>query len=470
MKSLPVLLFVLCAHAAAQPFQPETKVFADRRLEFSKHMEPGSIAIFPSKPMALRNLDVHHDYRQESNFYYLSGFEEPESILLLNPSHSRYKFIMYVRDRNVRREIYDGTEAGPAGAMREFGADTALYVSDMKRTLHTFIGHDRTIYYTFGINPTFDDIMKDLVIEKRAGGNWPMVDPSAILAGMRLIKKPADFGMGLQRAIDISVQAHIEAMKSVEPGMYEYEIQGVFEYVFRKMGSPRNGYGCIVGSGPNSGVLHYGSNSRKLQDGEVVLMDCAAEYGYYTSDITRTVPVNGAFSKEQRAIYQIVLAAQNAGIRMVKPGLEKAAIDREIDEVLGAGLVRLGFIKDKKDFKLFTLHGYAHWLGLDVHDVGAYTVEGKSRNLEPGMLFTVEPGVYVRSDVFDRMKHAGYSDEDIAALRPHIEPYMHVGVRIEDNILVTETGYRDLTAGVPKEIDDIEALMKERGIAQQTGQ
>lgn len=466
MKILYALVFVVCSRAVAQPFQPDMKVFADRRQEFIGQMEPGSVAVFPSKPLALRNLDVHHDYRQESNFYYISGFEEPESILLLNPSHSRYKYVMYVRDKNVRREIYDGSEAGPAGAMRDFGADTALYVSDFRKTINMFIEHDRSIYYTFGINPKFDDTMKEIVIEKRAGGNWPVIDPSTILAEMRLIKKPADFAMGLQRAIDISAQAHIEAMKSIEPGLYEYEIQGVFEYVFRKMGSPRNGYACIVGSGPNSGVLHYRASSRMMHDGEVILMDCAAEYGNYTSDITRTVPVNGRFSKEQRTIYQLVLDAQNAGIRMVKPGLEKAALDREIDEVLSTGLVKLGFIKDKKDFKLFTIHGYAHWLGLDVHDVGAYAIEGKSRNLKPGMLFTVEPGIYVRSDVFERMKHAGYSDEDIARIRPKVEPYMHIGIRIEDNILVTETGYRDLTARVPKEIADIEALMKEPGIAQ----
>ena len=197
-----------------------------------------------------------------------------------------------------------------------------------------------------------------------------------------------------------------------------------------------------------------------MNDGEVLLMDCAAEYGGYSADITRTVPVNGKFSKRQREIYAIVLAAQNAAMNMVKPGLRYSEWNAAIDSVLGNGLLKLGFIKDKKDFRMFSLHGYGHWIGLEVHDVGAYMINGESRKLEPGMVFTIEPGLYVRPIVFDNMKERGYSDEDISNLRKIVEPYMNIGVRIEDDILVTRDGYKNLSGTVPREIDEIEKLMK----------
>jgi Xaa-Pro aminopeptidase len=321
------------------------------------------------------------------------------------------------------------------------------------------------IYYTFGINPDIDSKMKMLVVQKRAGGNWPIVDPAPIVAEMRLIKDELDWKLGFRKAIEISADAHIEAIKCIKPGMFEYEIQAVFEYVYRKNGSPRNGYGCIIGSGFNSCVLHYHDNNRKTQDGEMILMDCGTEYGYYTADITRTVPVNGKFSEEQRQIYQLVLDAQNAGIAAVKPGILKGEIDVAIENVFGNGLLNLGFIKEKKDFPLFTIHKYAHWLGLDVHDVGAYEINGESRVLEPGMVFTVEPGIYVRPDVIFRMKKAGNSDEDITKIEPKLQKYYNIGVRLEDDILVTETGYKNLSVKVPREIVELEELMKKKGIA-----
>ena len=197
-----------------------------------------------------------------------------------------------------------------------------------------------------------------------------------------------------------------------------------------------------------------------MNDGDVVLMDCAAEYGYYSADITRTVPVNGKFSSQQREIYQLVLDAQNAGINMIKPGILKSALDSAVNEVLGHGLVELGFIKDKKDSRVFTLHGFSHWLGLEVHDVGKYTVDGKPRVLAPGMVFTMEPGIYVRPDIPDKLRDLKYTDEEIENIRKVLEPYMNIGVRIEDDILVTENGFKNLSVAAPREIDAIEALMK----------
>jgi Xaa-Pro aminopeptidase len=464
MKHVFVFLLLLNATALAQPLQLDMNVFAERRMAFVKHMEPRSAAIFPCKPEYLRNLDVEFEYRQESNFYYLSGFEEPESILLLNPTQPTYKYVLFVRKRDPRHETYEGARAGVEGAIASFKADTALYIDDFEKSVHAWVPHDGTLYYTFGINPKIDDMVKRLFVEARSGAEWPIIDPAPVLAEMRLIKNEGDLGMGLQKAIDISAEAHREAMKSIRPGMYEYEVQAVFEYVYRKNGSPRNSYPCIIGSGPNSGTLHYDKNLRKMYDGEVVLMDCAAEYGYYGADITRTVPVNGKFTKEQREIYQIVLDAQNAAMRLVKPGLVKTDMDRAIDSVLGNGLVKLGFIKEKKDFRIFTPHGYSHWIGLEVHDVGSYTHNGKSRTLEPGMVFTIEPGIYVRADILDRMKTRGYTDEEIASTKKTMERYLNIGVRIEDDVLVTPNGYKNLSASVPREIPEIEALMRERGI------
>jgi Xaa-Pro aminopeptidase len=470
MKHMFAFFLLFNVTAPAQPLQADMNVFAERRANFMKKMEPRSAAIFPCKPEYLRNLDVEFEYRQESNFYYLSGFEESESVLLLNPAQQRYQYVLFVRRRDPRHETYEGPRAGVEGAMALFKADTALFMDDFEKSVHAWVPYDGTLYYTFGINPKIDDVVKRLFVERRSGAEWPIVDPAPVLAEMRIIKNEGDFRMGLQKAIDISAEAHREAMKSIRPGMYEYEVQAVFEYVYRKNGSPRNSYPCIIGSGPNSGTLHYEKNSRKMNDGDVVLMDCAAEYGYYGADITRTVPVNGKFTREQREIYQIVLDAQNAAMRLVKPGLVKTDMDRAIDSVLGNGLVRLGLIKEKKDFRIFTPHGYSHWIGLEVHDVGSYTHNGKSRQLEPGMVFTIEPGIYVRADIFDRMKEKGYTDDEIVSMRKKLGKYINIGVRIEDDVLVTENGWKNLSASAPREIAEIEAMMKENGIGKASRQ
>ena len=468
MKRLTIIFLLLTTTAYSQPLQKDMQVFADRRAAFMEKIDPNGIAIFPSKPVYLRNLDIEYPYRQESNFYYLSGFEEPESMLVLNPSDPKYKYIMYVRKRDRRRETYDGPRAGVEGALATFKADTAFYIEDFNRTIFSFIQYDRLIYYTFGINPETDDLVRKRLIERRSRGNWAIIDPAPFLDQMRLIKNDGDWKMGLKNAINISVAAHLEAIKSIEPGMYEHEIQAVFEYVFRKNGSPRNGYNCIVGSGYNSTILHYNLNNQEIKDGDMILMDCGAEYGYYSADITRAVPANGKFTIEQKEIYQIVLDAQNTAINMVKPGIKKNELDKAINDILGEGLVKLGFIKDKKDYRMFSLHGYAHWIGLEVHDVGAYTQNGESVTLEPGMVFTVEPGLYVRPDVFEKMQEKGYSEKEIAKIRQRVEKYMNIGVRIEDDIVVTESGFENLSKNVPREIAEIEKLMQSKGVGNLT--
>ncbi len=461
-----ILLVSLSATAAGQPVHLDMNVFAQRRATLMESMARPSAAIFAAAPEHLRNLDVEYEYRQESNFYYLSGFEEPESILLLVQSPERPRFVLFVQKRDSRVEAYEGPRSGVEGAQSRFNADTAFYVDDFEKMIHRFVPRDATLYYTFGINPRMDDLITKAFVQRRNSGNWPIIDPAPLVAEMRLIKTRGDLQTGLERAIEISAQAHREAIRSIHPGMYEYEVQAIFEYVFRKNGSPRDAYPCIVGSGPNSSVLHYSANTRMMKDGDVVVMDCGAEYGYYAADISRTVPVNGTFSKEQRALYQLVLDAQTAAMNAVRPGLVKSALDTIINRVLGNGLVRLGLIKEARDFRVYTRHGYSHWLGLDVHDVGGYTVGGASRRLEPGMVFTLEPGIYVSPGIFDAMKRSGYTEEEVERLRPVVASYMNIGIRIEDDVLVTEDGFRHLSASAPREVDAIERLMKERGMSE----
>jgi Xaa-Pro aminopeptidase len=448
MKKFLIIFFLSLTSLLAQPPQLDMKVFAERRKIFMEKIDSLGTAIFPCKPEYSRNGDVNYEYRQESNFYYLSGFEEPEALLVMNPSFLKNKFVMFVRKRDLRREVWNGPRAGIEGAMTMFGADTAVYYDDFDKLMLRFRSRG-PLYYRFGVNPEIDT-----KIEKAfSGGTSPIIDPSYILSEMRVIKNDGDWKMGMKQCIDISALAQREAIKSVKPEMFEYELQGMFEYIYRKSGSPRNGYPCIVGSGPNSTILHYDKNDRQMHDGEVVLMDCAAEYGYYSADITRTVPVNGKFSPAQKDIYRIVLNAQNAAMKLVKPGVEIKRLETAIDSVLGNGLRTLGLIKNEKDFRLFSIHGYSHWIGLEVHDVGAYSLSGKSRRLEPGMVFTIEPGIYVRPTIYADLKEKGYTDDEITRIKPIADHYMNIGVRIEDDIEVTERGYINLSESVPREMN-----------------
>ncbi len=445
----------------AQPIELDQDVFAGRRAKFMEQMDSNAVAIFPSKPVYQRNLDVDYPYRQESNFYYLCGFEEPQSLLFMNPSAEKYKYIMYVQEESQFSKVWVGPRAGTKNAMDAFQADTAISINDLKSTFKKFIRYDRPIYYTFGINEEFDRFMQENFINKRSGSNWQIIDPAPVLNEMRLIKNDGDFEMGLEKAVEISSDAHMEVMKAIQPGMFEYEIQAIFEYIYRKNGSPRNGYPCIIGSGSNAMIMHYEKNDRRIEDGDLVLMDCAAEYGYYSADITRTVPANGEFTDEQREIYGIVLRAQKAAITMVKPGTTLDDIRQKIDDIFAEELKELGLIKDKRETQFFTLHGYSHWIGLEVHDVGAYRKNNNHVPLQPGMVFTIEPGLYFRPENLGRIEKEDYTDVEKENLRNNFEKYASMGIRIEDDILVTKDGHVNLSEAVPREIDEIEALMKE---------
>jgi len=461
MKQCLILLFA-ASTAFAQPIKLDMNVFAVRRTAFFAKLDTNAVAIFPCMPEFPRNLDVEFQYRQESNFYYLSGFEEQESFLIFNPTHPKFTFVMGVRKRDPVRESWTGIRAGTEGAVATFRADTAYLSDDFEKAVYASLRGKSKIYYGFGVNPEYDKKIQSMFVDRRSGANYEIIDPAPVVNAMRLIKDDGDWKMGLQRSIDISVDAHVAAYKAVEPKKYERQIQAVFEYVYRNEGSPRDGYPCIIGSGPNATILHYNENARQMNDGEMLLMDCAAEYGYYSADITRTIPVNGKFSENQRAIYQLVLDAQNAAMKIVRPGLPYRDMTVAIDSVLGNGLLALGFIKEKKDFRMYSFHGYGHWIGLEVHDVGGYTANGGSIKLAEGMVFTIEPGVYVRPDVYEKMKQQGYTEDEIAKIRSTVDKYMNIGVRIEDDIVVTKDGYKNLSEGAPREIKAIEAMMKQK--------
>lgn len=427
-------------------------MYAARRNTFMGKMQEG-VALFTSAPQIFRPQNAPWEYRQDSDFYYLTGFEEPAAICLLAPNHPEHRFIMFVRPRNPEHETWDGKMAGIEGAISTYGADAAYPLHEFDERLPHYLKDTSTLYYSLGKNENLDAKIIQLFKLNRerprdSGGLTTIIDPGAILDEMRNIKQPEELDI-MRKAAAISAEAHREAMKATRPGMYEYEIQAVMEYFFRKRGAPRNAYPLIIGSGPNATTLHYAENSRRMEDGELLLVDAGAEYGYYVSDITRTFPVNGKFSPPQQAIYTIVLNALQSATRRIRPGITLADVHEETVQVITTGLVELGLLKspvadaiEAGAYRTFYMHSSSHWLGLDIRDRGKYKVNGQSRKLEPGMIFTVEPGIY------------------IPAATPGVDPqYWNIGVRIEDNVLVTKDGHEILTAHAPKTIAEIEALM-----------
>ncbi|OLE54735.1 MAG: hypothetical protein AUG51_06405 [Acidobacteria bacterium 13_1_20CM_3_53_8] len=422
--------------------------------EFIKRMDQDSVAIIASAPEATRSNDTQYRFRQNSDLYYLTGFEEPESIAVIAPKQEK-KFTLFVRSRDPEKEIWDGRRAGIEGAVRDFGAEEAFPVSEFSEKLGDLINNARNLYYRVGDgNPRVDNIIIKEIARMRSLGRkgiappQAIVDPGTILHEMRLIKSDDEIAL-MQRAADIAAEAHVEAMKTARPGMKEYEIEALIEYIFRRSGAAAPAYSSIVGSGVNATILHYINNDAELKDGDLLLIDAGAEYRGYASDITRTFPVNASFTRAQRDIYDLVLSAQLDCIRMARPGVSMDELKAHSIEMLTEGMVRLGLLQgdtakliEEEKYKQFYMHGLGHFLGIDVHDVGRYYNEGESRRLEPGMVITVEPGVYITADT-----------KEIP------EKYLGIGVRIEDDVLITEDGNRVLTNKVPKEPEEIEQLM-----------
>jgi Xaa-Pro aminopeptidase len=417
-------------------------------------MGPNSVALIASPPEKLRNGDAHFSYRQNSDLYYLTGFAEPEATVVLRPDADE-KFVLFVRAKDPEREIWDGRRAGLEGAKEDFGADLAFASSDLKKELKKLIANVDDLYYELGVNEEFDKLLLQSLVELRQSerrGLCPpkrILDPRFNLHELRLRKSAAEVAV-LRKAASLTDEAHRASMQLAKPGVGENEIAAVIDYTFRRLGGTGPGYTSIVGGGANATILHYIENNQPLNDGDLLLIDAGCEYGFYTADVTRTFPVNGRFTEAQRECYEIVLDAQMQGIEMAKPGATIDQIHDRCVEILTAGMISLGLLEGSAEerikdgsYKRFYMHRTSHWLGLDVHDVGPYTVDGKARPLEAGMVITVEPGLYIDATA-----------EDIP------EKYRGIGIRIEDDLLVTEDGNENLTAAVPKSVQEVEAACR----------
>jgi Xaa-Pro aminopeptidase len=430
-------------------------VFAARRDAYMRALGPNAVAVVRSLPERLRNGDAYHPFRQISDLYYLTGFVEPEATLVLRPGADAERVVMFVRPRDPDQEVWDGRRAGVDGAKQRYGADAAYPAAELPARLWELLANRDELHYALGLDAGMDELVASAIArlrktEKR--GKRPpraVVDPRASLHELRLRKRPDELA-ALRTAAAISADAHVLAMRAGKPGTFEHEIEALVDYTFRRRGGSGPGYTSIVGAGENATILHYIENRCAIADGDLVLVDAGCEYNHYTADITRTWPANGTFSPAQRRVYELVLATQMSAIELVRPG---ATIDQLHDHCirrLTEGMIALGLLAGSVDdrvadlgYRRFYMHGTSHWLGLDVHDAGAYTIDGKARPLEPGMVITVEPGLYIAADA------ANVPDE----LRG-------IGVRIEDDVVVTDTGREVLTAACPKQVDDVEAACR----------
>ena len=430
--------------------------------EFMRRMDPKSVAIIPAAREAVRSHDTNYRYRQNSDFFYLTGFEEPDAIAVIAPSQAT-KFTLFVRPRDPERAIWDGYRAGVEGAKSDYSADEAFPIADFDARLPEILDGPASLYYAFGhANSELDEkIIRQLTLMRETNRRpleppQTIVDPTTILHEMRVFKSETEVEI-MQRAADIAAAAHVEAMKTVRAGMKEYQVEALLEASFRRQGAAGSSYTSIVGSGANATTLHYITNQDTLRDGDLLLVDAGAEYLGYASDITRTFPINGKFTEAQRDIYDLVLKTQMSCIDMVRPGVQLEDLKTHSVEMLTEGMVKLGLLKgdpakliEEKKYMQFYMHNLGHFLGIDVHDAGRYYFNGESRPAEPGMVMTIEPGLYISPDTKNIPE--GFN-QDVPA------KYLGIGVRIEDDVLVTEKGARVLTDKVPKDAGEIEALM-----------
>jgi len=437
-----------------QHVDPRT-VHAARRAAYMAAIGPNAVAMVRSLPERLRNGDAHYPFRQHSDVLYLTGFVEPETTVILRPGAETDRVVMFVRPRDLELETWNGRRAGLEGARERYGADAAYPASELATRLPDLIANCDELHYALGLDDETDHVVTAALarlrrMEKR--GQRPpraVVDPRAALHELRLHKAPDEL-LALRKAAAISCDAHVAAMGIGRPGTFEYELEAIINYTFRSRGGAGPGYGTIAGAGENATILHYVENRCAIAEGDLVLVDAGCEYRDYTADITRSWPASGTFTAPQRKVYELVLAVQKSAIELVKPGVTIDELHQHCIRGLTEGMIALGLLAgtvseriDDASYKKFYMHGTSHWLGLDVHDVGAYTRDGKARPLAPGMVITVEPGLYIAVDAPD------VPDE----LRG-------IGIRIEDDILVTENGYENLTLACPKEVADLEAACR----------
>lgn len=432
--------------------QSFTGHFAKRRTQLMKSLSSGAIILTAGHDMA-RNHDVDHEFRQQSSFWYLTGFEEPDAVAVLRPGHQE-PYVLFVRPYDPKFEIWVGPRAGVEGATEVFGADAAYSVDELDEELPKLLEEAETVYFSLGSDEPMDKVISDLVRRRRASaqrGGKPLLsieDPKPVIDQMRQTKSAEEIA-SLQHAIDITAQGFSAALRATRPGLCEYQVQAELEAEFRRLGSPRNGYPSIVASGDNSCILHYIKNRARMQDGDLLLIDAGAEMDYYSADITRTWPVNGRFTPEQRAVYEVVLEAQRRAFETIAPDVRFDEVHQAALRVLVQGLIDFGALEgevdgliEQKAYQPYYMHGTSHWLGLDVHDAGQYRTGETSVELREGMVFTVEPGLYFGPQATDSP----------AALKG-------IGIRIEDNVLVTAEGHRVLSVAIPSQVDQIESLV-----------
>jgi Xaa-Pro aminopeptidase len=431
------------------------KYYKTRREKLMK-AHPGAVFVMPSHPDLIRNSDVHHPFRQDSSMYYLCGFDEAESCLVMAPQLSKpgsHRTILFVAPRDPEREMWEGERYGLEGAMQIFGADEAYSIHELEQKLPEILSTADEVFYRIGLRAEMDQkILEVLETVRRKQGRsgkslLPIHDPNEPVGEMRLFKDTDEAEL-MRKGCHITALAHKRAMKEIRPGMNECEVEAMLDYIFRKEGCQRVGYGSIVAGGKNAACLHYRANNDILRDNELVLIDAGGEYGYYSADITRTFPIGKSFTPAQAKVYDLVLKAQKEGIDMTRPGAKLPDIHKHICESMINGLLSLGLFKGNSkeilnngDYRRFYPHNTSHWLGLDVHDAGLYHLNGEPRALEAGMVFTIEPGFYVQPADHQTPKE-----------------YHGIGIRIEDDILVTSKGCEVLTHEAPKERGEIEAL------------
>ena len=458
--------------------QSDFSIYEERRQNLMEQMD-GGIAIFSASDHLGRRAGADYEYRQGSDFYYLTGFPESNALFLLVPEDED-KFIMFVQPSNPMAKMWVGERFGVDEAVTVFGADQAHSFYQAGKLISGYLKQKKKIYISPG-EGDLNQMVKKMIREMETDVVPEFIDPLPIVHEMRLIKSSPEIET-MRKAIDITCEALQDACRACKPGLYEYEIEAIIEYTYRKNGAARPGFPSIVGSGPNTTILHYEVNSRKMRDGDLLLMDVGAEYHRYTADVTRTIPVNGTFTKEQREIYELVLKGQKVAIEWLKPGKRVLEGHMKAAEVILAGLYELGLMTDPDSEwqkRFYTLYPASHWLGLDVHDVGEYGWEGSGfplfderglgRKLEPGMVLTIEPGVYLPEDGLEMLKQMSGTQiprEELKAFLEKVTPvykkYANIGVRIEDDILITKDGNEILSKEAPKEVEEIEMLMREK--------
>ena len=429
--------------------------FSERRDLLADKVLEDSAIIVSAASVKSRISDTEYSYRQDSNFYYLSGYEEPESLILIRPNQDKERFIIFCRDRDPLREQWDGFRTGQEGVIQDYRADAAYSINSIDEIMPKLLEGAKNIYFSMsapcGVDAKISSWVEDIRKNTRSGAEPPqnLLSLDSILHEMRLIKESDEMDL-MKQAANITTEAHIRAMQSVRPGMYEYQLEAEYLYAFNKNGARSPAYNSIVGGGNNSCILHYVENNAELKDGDLVLVDAGCEYQYYASDVTRTFPVNGKFSPEQREIYSIVLEAHKQSMEQAKPGNKWNLMHEKSVEVIVEGLLSIGLLQgsrdeiiDKGEYSKFYMHRIGHWLGMDVHDVGSYKQDGDWRPLEEGMVMTVEPGIYI----LDSME--GVDDK-----------WKGIGVRIEDDIAITESGFEILTPDVPRTIEEVEQTVQ----------